>query len=98
MAEIVEAHYPHLTGFLSKCLFQDSADSFEEAIGDCKFMMGGEEGVVYVLRELTHLSLSNHSEDELGAYLWRHCDYAHGETASSALEYIKQHLLTQLQS
>ncbi|VTR99035.1 hypothetical protein [Tuwongella immobilis] len=89
MAKIVESSYPVLTDFMRKCLFQDSAPSFQEAIR--QWSQCGPQAVQNVISELERV-MAEHPEEELAEYLWKHCEYISGETASSTVSYILSEL------
>ncbi len=79
--------YPHLVEFMSKCLFQDAAPSFREAISSWK--LTGVESIQQVRIELTSLLDAGFDEESLAQFAWKYCDYIEGEGARSTLEFIR---------
>lgn len=79
--------YPNLTDFMQKCLFQMAAESFAEAIRVVP-LSGDKEWTKSITDELQRLLSAGYSEEDLAAFTWKFCDYFHGNTARSTLEYI----------
>lgn len=79
--------YPTLVDFMRKCLFQDAAPTFEEAIR--AWLLTGEESVRRVVQDIDRLLSEGHPESVLGAFVEKYSEYFEDGGAIPTLERIK---------
>ena len=80
--------YPHLVEFMSKCLFQSAAPTFEEAI--LAWKLTGDYSTKVVLDELDALLIEDFPEKALADFVWKYSAYFQGDSAGSTLRYIRE--------
>lgn len=78
--------YPNLTSLMDCCLFQQAAESFEDAVRDWR--MSGPDSVRAALGEIERLLGDGHSEPEIRGYVSRHSDYMVDDSGAATLSRI----------
>lgn len=79
--------YPLLAEFMSKCLFQMAAPTFEEAI--LQWTLSGPAEVRRLLAEIDRTLTTGYADPELAAFIDRYSDYGlQDELAHRTLAYI----------
>lgn len=84
--DISDAQYPLLVEFMSKCLYQLAAPTFEEAI--LQWTAQGPGEVSRLIAEIDHSLGAGHITEELETFIARHSDYG-CETGHKTLAYFR---------
>lgn len=79
--------FSNLVEFMEKCLFQDAAPTFEEAI--LAWKLNEEESVVAVVREIDELLSGDHSSNEINRFVDQHSDYEEEDGGRATLEHTR---------